>query len=78
MAHLQEKAEWRCVLEGDMAQCVMTSGIVWMPELSVDNWDSMTLVCEHISICLLSPNSKIIYKIETNTDVNELMAFEEH
>ena len=31
-----------------MAQYVMTSGTVWMPELSVDNWDSMTLVCDHI------------------------------
>ena len=30
-----------------MAQYVMTSGTVWMPELSVDNWDSMTLVREH-------------------------------
>ena len=30
-----------------MAQYVMTSGTVWMPELSVNNWDSMTLVCEH-------------------------------
>ena len=27
-----------------MAQCVMTSGTAWMPELSADNWDSMTLV----------------------------------
>ena len=29
-----------------MAQYVMTSGTVWMPELSVDNWDSITLVRE--------------------------------
>ena len=27
-----------------MARCVMTSGTVWMPELSADNSDSMTLV----------------------------------
>ena len=44
MAHLQEKAEWSCVLGELMVQCVMTSGTVWMPGLSADNWDSMTLV----------------------------------
>ena len=27
-----------------MAQCVMTSGTVWMPGLSADNWDLMLLV----------------------------------
>ena len=31
-----------------MAQYVMTSGTVWMPKLSADNWDSMTLVREHM------------------------------
>ena len=48
MAHQKERAEWRCVLEAVMAQCVMTSGTVWMPKLSVDNWDSMTLVREYL------------------------------
>ena len=41
------------MLEEYTAQCVMTSGIVWMLELSADNWDSMTLVCEHnFSLCI--------------------------
>ena len=27
-----------------MAQCVMTSGMSWMPEWSVDNWDTLEMV----------------------------------
>ena len=33
-------AEWRCVLEGGMGQCVMTSGTMRMPLWSADSWDS--------------------------------------
>ena len=37
-------AEWRCVLEGGMGQCVMTSGTMRMPLWSADNWDSPPMV----------------------------------
>ena len=30
------EVEWKCVLEGDMEQCVMTHGITKMLPLSVD------------------------------------------
>ncbi|ORU90486.1 MAG: hypothetical protein A6F71_05840 [Cycloclasticus sp. symbiont of Poecilosclerida sp. M] len=36
--------EWRCVLEGGMAQCVMTPGTTKMPLWSADNWDSHHMV----------------------------------
>ena len=64
MAHLQERAEWRCVLEGPMAQYVMTSGTVWMPKLFADNWDSMTLVREHMFRLSKQLN------VSSNTDLN--------
>ena len=42
-------AGWRCVLEGDMAQCVMTSGTMRMPLWFVDNWDSHpTVILKYI------------------------------
>ena len=37
-------AEWRCVLEGGMEQCVMTPGTMKMPLLSADSWDSHNMV----------------------------------
>ena len=39
------EAGWRCVLEEDMAQCVMTPGTIRMPLWSADNWDSPHMVC---------------------------------
>ena len=38
------EAEWRCVLEGGMGQCAMTSGITEMPPLSAHNSDSLPMV----------------------------------
>ncbi|ORU94930.1 MAG: hypothetical protein A6F71_10010 [Cycloclasticus sp. symbiont of Poecilosclerida sp. M] len=36
--------EWRCVLEGGMARCVMTPGTIKLPLWSADNWDSHLMV----------------------------------
>ena len=36
--------EWRCVLEGGMGQCVMTTGTMKMPLSSAINWDSPLMV----------------------------------
>jgi len=49
MMHTTSKTNWpeaglRCVLEGDMALCVMTPGTIRMPLWSVDNWDSLPMV----------------------------------
>ena len=38
------EAGWRCVLEGDMALCVMTPGIIRMLLWFADNWDSHLMV----------------------------------
>ena len=43
------EGEWRCVLEGGMAQCVTTPGTTKMPLWSADNWDSHHLVLVLIS-----------------------------
>ena len=38
------EGEWRCVWEGDMGQCVMTTGTMKMPLSSAINWDSHNMV----------------------------------
>ena len=67
MAHLQERAEWKCVLEGGMAQYVMTSGTVWMPELSADNWDSMILVCKQTIAIPMYVHAHVFHLIVKHT-----------
>ena len=47
MSHL---VEWRSVLGGFGAQCVMTVGIIQMQLLSVDNLDSVQKV-GHLFVC---------------------------
>ena len=44
MANLPWRAEWRSAITTHMAQCVMTSGMSWRPEWSVDNWDTLEMV----------------------------------
>ena len=44
MALLPMRVEWRSAITTHMAQCVMTTGMNWMPELYVDNLDTTTLV----------------------------------
>ena len=38
---MQQRVQWRCALEGGMVQCVMTTGMSWMPKWSADNWDTV-------------------------------------
>jgi len=35
---------WRSATTMSGGQCAMTDGMMWMPELPADNWDSLTLV----------------------------------
>ena len=39
-----QKVEWRSAITTHMVQCVMTSGMSWRPEWSVDNWDTLEMV----------------------------------
>ena len=42
-ALISMKVEWRCASMTSGGQCVMTTGVVLMLQLSVNNWDIHTL-----------------------------------
>ena len=51
------RAEWRSAITTHMAQCVMTSGMSWRPEWSVDNWDTTELKVAQAKICIIFSKS---------------------
>ena len=42
---LPQVVVWRYAMTTSGAQCVMISGMMWMPELCATNWDSLVQVC---------------------------------
>ena len=57
MARMLTKDVWKSAITVCMEQFVMTSGMKWMLELSVGNWDTTTQVvkCENICVGRMLP-----------------------
>ena len=47
------KDEWKCAMVWSMEQYVMTTGMSWRPELSVDNVDTHLMVCRIVLLLAL-------------------------
>ena len=45
------REEWRSAMTTSGGQCVMTSGLTLMPELSAGNLDTRHLVNAHVILC---------------------------